>query len=143
MIYCQSPNKLRAYRNKFVNIKIIEVVSLRYKGGSPSVVVKVVCLESQRSRVRAPLWPSSFKDTKYLFPAYSQIFNIVGSLCDREVAFLASDCQASNFKSCVWSAVSSLRGQHIKFIPIFVLLTSHFMFKTYQQDQGIHKSWCG
>ena len=58
-------------------------------GGSYGAVVKAACLKSQISRVRAPLWPSSFKETKCVFPAHS--FNIVGSLRDREVACSASD----------------------------------------------------
>ena len=31
-------------------------------------------------------------------------------------------------------------GQNIKFIPIVLLLTSHFMFWTYR---GLTKRWCG
>ena len=31
-------------------------------GGGPVEVIKAACLESQRSRVRTPLWPSHFKD---------------------------------------------------------------------------------
>ena len=34
-------------------------------------------------------------------------FNIVGSLCERQVASSASDRQGSNFESCVWWAVLS------------------------------------
>ena len=30
-------------------------------GAGPDAVVKAACLESRRSRFRAPLWPSSFK----------------------------------------------------------------------------------
>ena len=37
----------------------------------PRAVVKAACLESQRSLVRTPLWPSSFKETKCFFPANS------------------------------------------------------------------------
>ena len=47
--------------------------------------VKAACLGSQRSRVRAQLWPPSFKEAKCFSPAHSQRFNIVESLCDREV----------------------------------------------------------
>ena len=39
-----------------------------------------------------------------LFHSYRS--NIVGSLCDREVACSAIYRQSSNFKSCVWSSVS-------------------------------------
>ena len=59
-----------------------------------------------RSRVRPPLWPSSFKETKCFYPAHSQWFNIAGNLCDREVACSTSDYQSSHFQSCVWRAVS-------------------------------------
>ena len=31
------------------------------QGGGPCAVVKAACLESRRSRVRTPLWPSSVK----------------------------------------------------------------------------------
>ena len=34
----------------------------------------------------------------------------------------------------------NLRGQNIKLVPIFSLLTSHFMFSTYQSCK---RSWCG
>ena len=33
-------------------------------GSGPGAVAKAACLESRRSRVRTPLWPSSFKETK-------------------------------------------------------------------------------
>ena len=33
-------------------------------GRGPAAVVKAACLESRRSRVRTPLWHSSFKETK-------------------------------------------------------------------------------
>ena len=38
--------------------------------------------------------------------------SIVGSLCDREVAYSASDRQGSNFESCVWRTVSSQSSHH-------------------------------
>ena len=40
-------------------------------GPPPGAVVKAACLESRRSRARAPLWPSSFKEKKCFFPAHS------------------------------------------------------------------------
>ena len=58
-------------------------------------VVKAAGLESRRSQVRPPLLHSGFKETSF-FPANSCRFNIVGSLCDREVASSASDRQPSN-----------------------------------------------
>ena len=41
---------------------------LAMKGMGPGAVVKATCLESQRSRVRVPLWPLSFKETKGFSP---------------------------------------------------------------------------
>ena len=35
------------------------------------VIVKAAYLESRRSRVRAPLWPLSFKETKCFFSDHS------------------------------------------------------------------------
>ena len=58
--------------------------------------------------VRTPLWPLSFKETKYFFPAHSWKFNIVGSLSHREVTCLASNRQGSNF----WRAVPSHSSHH-------------------------------
>ena len=81
-------------------------------GGGCGAVVKPACLESWSSKVRPPLWHSSFKDTKCFFPAHSWRFNIVESLRDREVACSASDPQGSNFEFCVWGAVSSHLSQH-------------------------------
>ena len=39
--------------------------------------------------------------------------SIVGSLRDQEVACSASDCQGSNFESCVWRTVSSHHPQEV------------------------------
>ena len=36
----------------------------RWPGRDPGAVVKAACLESRRSRVRTPFWPSSFIKTK-------------------------------------------------------------------------------
>ena len=79
-------------------------------GRDPGAVVKAARFESQRSRVRTPLWPSSFKETKCFFLAHSWRFNIVGSLCG--VACSAYDRQGSNFESCVWKVVSSHSSHH-------------------------------
>ena len=45
----------------------VEVVSHYREGGGPGAVVNTACLES---RVRTPLWPSSFKETKCFLPAH-------------------------------------------------------------------------
>ena len=48
-----------------------------------------------------------WKKQKMSLPHPRVKVNIVGSLCDREVACSASDRQGSNFESCVWRIVSS------------------------------------
>ena len=68
---------------------------------------------SRRSRVRTPLWHSSFKETKYFFPAHSWRFNILGNLRDRKVAGSASDRQGLNFEFRVWRVVSSHHPQEV------------------------------
>ena len=50
--------------------------------------------------------------------------SIVGSLRDREVACSASDCQGSNFESCVWRTVSSQSSHH----PQEVLLAQFSLY---------------
>ena len=87
-------------------------------------------LPARRSRVRTPLWPSSFKETQMFLPRHSLKFNIVGSLCDREVACSDSDRQGSNFESCVWTAVSSHSSHH----PQEILLTQ---FRLYVHKGGL------
>ena len=57
--------------------------------------------------------------------------SIVGSLRDREVAFSASDCQVSNFESCVWRTVSSHSTHH----PQKVLLAQ---FSLYVHKGGLN-----
>ena len=52
--------------------------------------------------------------TKYFFLAHSQRFNIVGSLLDQKVVCSASVHQGSNFKSCVWRAVSFHSSHHLQ-----------------------------
>ena len=51
------------------------------EGGGPSAVVKSACLESQISRVRAPLWHSIFNKEKM----FTRSPQLVGRLHDREV----------------------------------------------------------
>ena len=50
--------------------------------------------------------------------------SIVGSPRDREVACSASDCQGSNFESCVWRTVSSQSSHH----PQEVLLAQFSLY---------------
>ena len=92
---------------------------------------ETACLESRRSRVRTPLWPLRFKETECFFSAHSQRLNVVGSFRDREVACPASDHQGSNFKSCVWRAVSAQSSHH----PQEVLLAQ---FSLYVHKRGLN-----
>ena len=52
-----------------VTIKKLPLIML--SAGPWYAVVKAVCLESRRSRVRIPLWPSRFKESKCFFRAHS------------------------------------------------------------------------
>ena len=109
------------YRNLYENTDpgrcIIMVFSLlcRYAHrrlvGTTGAIVKAACLESLRSRVRAPLFPSSFKEAQCFFPTRKMI-QYCGDLRDREVACSASDHQGSNFESCIWRTVSSSHSSH-------------------------------
>ena len=83
----------------------------------------------RRLRVRSLLWPSSFKEKKFL-PRSRVKNNIVWSLCDREVVCSASDRHGSNFESYVWRAVSSKLSYH----PREVLLAQ---FSLYVQRGGL------
>ena len=47
------------------------------------------------------------KETKMFLPHPRVKVSIVGGLRDREAACSASNCQGSNFESCVWRTVSS------------------------------------
>ena len=57
--------------------------------------------------------------------------NIMGSLCDQEVACSTSNRQGSNFESCVWKAMSSHSSNH----PQEVLMTR---FSLYEDKGGIN-----
>ena len=60
---------------------------------------------------------------------HSRSANIVGSLCDQNVASSVSDSQGSNFESCDWRAVSSHSSHHSQ----DVLLA--------QFSRSVHKGW--
>ena len=81
-------------------------------GGWAGREFQAACLESGRSRVRAPLWHTSVKETKCFFPAHSLRFNNVERLRDQEVACSTSYRQGSNFEFCAWMAVSSHSSHH-------------------------------
>ena len=46
------------------------------QGRGPGAVVKAACLESQRSRLQTPLWPSSFKE-KNVSPGLTRKYSIL------------------------------------------------------------------
>ena len=82
-------------------------------------MVKCTCLENRRSWVRAPLWPSSFEETKCFFTIHSYIHAILwGSPRDRVVACSVSDRQGANFESFVWGAVPSNSSHNPREIPL-------------------------
>ena len=65
------------------------------------------------ARVRGSfLGPGGLKERNMFLPHPLVKLNIVGSLCDQEVACSASDLQSLNFASCVWRAVSSHSSHH-------------------------------
>ena len=64
------------------------------------------------------------QETKKNIPHPRVKVSIVGCLRDREVAFLASDRQGSNFESCVWWTVSSQSSHH----PQEVLLAQFSLY---------------
>ena len=97
--------------------------------GGPGAVVKNACLESQRSRVRALLCHSGFKE-KNVYSQLPIIDSVVGNLRGREVAFSTSDRQGTNCESCVWRAVSSHSFHH----PQELLLAQ---FSLYVHKSGI------
>ena len=73
---------------------------------------------------------SGLKETEIFLPHPCVKVSIVGILHDREVACSASDCQGSNFESCVWGTVSSQSSHH----PQEVLLAQ---FSLYVHEGGI------
>ena len=64
------------------------------------------------------------KETKLFLPHPRVKVSIVESLRDREVACSASECQGSNFESCVWRTVSSQSSHH----PQEVLLAQFSLY---------------
>ena len=97
-------------------------------GGGPRVVVSTAAFHA---RVRGSVpGLGGFKETKMFLPHPRVKVSIVGSLCDREVAYSASDRQGSNFESCVWRTVSSHSSHH----PQEVLLAQ---FSLYVHNGGL------
>ena len=61
-----SPDRTTGYRIAHINKALYSIFLYRvttYPGGGPDAVVKATCLESRRSKVRTPLWHSSFRET--------------------------------------------------------------------------------
>ena len=55
----------------FTHSQLKNYVSIQFNtGGGPGAVVEAACLKSRRPRVRAPLWPTNFKESK----CYTKIF---------------------------------------------------------------------
>ena len=86
-------------------------------GRGPGAVVKASCLESRRLRLRTPLWLSSFKNVSSPLTRKDSILSGASVTCS------ASDHQGSNFKSCVWRAVS-----HLYHHPQEVFLTQFSLY---------------
>ena len=92
------------------------------KGGGPRVVVSTAAFHA---RVWGPVpGLGGLKETKIFLPHPRVKVSIVGSLRDREVACSASDCQGSNFESCVWRTVTSQSSHH----PQEVLLAQFSLY---------------
>ena len=92
------------------------------EGGGPRVVVSTAAFHA---RVQGSV-PGliGLKETKMFLPHPRVKVSIVGSLRDRKVACSASDCQGSNFESCVWRTVSSQSSHH----PQEVLLAQFSLY---------------
>ena len=77
------------------------------------------------ARVRGSvLGLGGLKETKMFHPHPRVKISIAGSLRDREVAYLASHRQGSNFESCVWRTVSPQSPHH----PQKVLLAQFSLY---------------
>ena len=81
------------------------VLYLNHFGRGPRVVVSTAAFLA-RVRGSGP-GLGGFKETKNVSSPSTCESQYCGNLRDREVAYSASDRQASNLESCVWRAVSS------------------------------------
>ena len=70
-------------------------------------VLKAACLESREITGSSPALAFKLQRNKTFLPRSLVKNNIVGSFLDRQVAYLASDHQGSNFNFCVWRAVAN------------------------------------
>ena len=89
-------------------------------GGGPRVVVSTAAFHVRGSVPGL----SGFKETKMFLPHPRVKVSIVGSLCDQEIAWSASDRQGSNIESCVWRTVSCHSSHH----PQEVLLAQFSLY---------------
>ena len=95
------------------------------RGGGAGAVANAACSESRSSRVRTTLLHLIFKETKSVFPAHSQRFNIVG---DRR-SVLSLRPPVFDFRG-QWRAVSSHSFHH----PQEVLMAQ---FSLYVHKSGL------
>ena len=92
------------------------VAACSYCGGGPGALVSVGYHEFIiHSAIK-------FQRSKMFLPR--SLVKIVGSLCDRQVAYSASDRQCSSYESCVSRAVSSHSSHH----PQEVLLAQFSLY---------------
>ena len=69
------PTMYKCYSNVLCLLgRNLPIILLYYAtmGVVSHAVVRAASVESWRSRVRPPLWPSSFTETKCFYPAHSQ-----------------------------------------------------------------------
>ena len=59
-------------------VMYIDLHYLATRGRGPGALVKAACLDSRRSRARASLWPSRFKEPK-CFPPHSRRLMLWGA----------------------------------------------------------------
>ena len=90
------------------------------------------------SRVVQGLVPGrgGLKETKMFLPHPLVELSIVGSLRDRQIACSSSDLQGSNFKSCVWRAVSSHSSHHSQ--EVLLAQFSLYVHKSVLKPDSFH-----
>ena len=102
----------------------------------------MVCTAAFHAGVRGSVpGLGGLKEAKLFLPHPRVKLSIVGSLRDKEVAYLASDCQGSNFESCVWRTVSSHSSHHLYvhkggLKPDFFFILFHFFYNV--ADTAFH-----
>ena len=90
---------------KYLSIYIIHAVAVLHviyqivQGGGLGAVVKTACLESRKSGVRAPLWPSSFKEKICFFPLTCKYSILWGSSVTEKFRILFLEGSVISFTS--------------------------------------------